>query len=98
MNLFEILVNLNHKNRTKSWVETSAVFTGKRNRAANASKVGYKDVDYYEYEIIYNVCGKEQRGWYTFYPLPDPDIEEIKDSSIKIKYNKRKPYIFEVDE
>lgn len=98
MNLFEILVNLNHRKSNESWVETTAVFTGKRNKAAARTKGGYRELDYFEYEIVYDAGGKGQRRWYTFYPLPDPETDEIKDTSIRIKYNPHKPYIFEATE
>lgn len=95
MNLFEFFVKLNYKVRTKSWIETTATFTGKRNKAAAITKVGYRELDYYEYEIIYDVSGKKKSGWYKFYPLPDPEVNDIQGKSIRIKYNRRKPYIFE---
>ena len=31
-------------------------------------------------------------------PLPDPKIEEIEGETVKIKYNKKKPYLFKVSE
>ena len=34
-------------------------------------------------------------GWYLFYPGDDPDPEEIKDTSMRIRYMKRRPWIFE---
>lgn len=94
MNLFEFCLELN-SNRTKSWIETTATFTGKRNKAASRTKVGYVECDYYEYEITYSVGDKKRRGFYTFYPLPDPEIEEIKGRTMRIKYNEKKPYLFE---
>ena len=97
MNLFEFFSKIRN-NRTKSWIETTATFTGKRNKAAGRTKIGYSELDYYEYEITYLAGDKEKHGYYSFYPLPDPEIEEIKGETIKIKYNKKKPYIFEAVE
>lgn len=97
MNLFEFFVKL-HNGSTKSWIETTATFTGKRNKAANRTKVGYREEDYYEYEITYFVGDRKKSGYYSFYPLPDPEIEEIEGETMRIKYNKRKPYLFEAIE
>lgn len=94
MNLFEFFLKLNG-NSTKTWIETTATFTGRRNKAASRTKVGYCELDYYEYEVTYLVGDKEKRGFYSFYPLPDPETEEIKGKTMRIKYNKKKPYIFE---
>ena len=94
MNLFEFCLKLNSLGKT-TWVETTATFTGKRNKAASRTKVGYRELDYYEYEITYSVGDEKRRGFYSFYPLQDPSIEEIEGKTMKIKYNKRKPYLFE---
>lgn len=93
MNLFEFFTKL-HNDSTKSWIETTATFTGRRNKAMSRTKIGYRELDYYEYEITYYAGDKKKRGFYSFYPLPDPEIEEIEGESMKIKYNKKKPYIF----
>ena len=93
MNLFEFFLKL-HNRDTKTWVETTATFTGKRNKASGRTKVGYCDLDYYEYEITYVVGDTEKRGYYSFYPLPDPETEEIEGETMRIKYDKKKPYIF----
>lgn len=95
MNLLEAFLKL-RKNNTKSWVETTATFTGKREKATEKTKVGYKELDYYEYEISYSAGDKQRYGYYSFYPLPDPETEEIKGKTIRIKYNEKKPYRFEL--
>lgn len=41
-----------------------------------------------EMEAVFTEDG-ERLEWYDFYPLPDPDPESIKDSSIRIRYNKK---------
>ena len=94
MNLFELFLKF-HNNSTKSWIETTATFTGRRNKAASRTKTGYRELDYYEYEIKYFAGDKEKRGYYSFYPLPDPEIEEIEGKTLKIKYNSKKPFMFE---
>ena len=94
MNMFEFFLKLRNDS-TKSWIETTATFTGKRNKAAGRTKVGYCELDYYEYEITYFVGDTKKSGYYSFYPLPDPEIEDIKGKTVRIKYNKKKPYIFE---
>ena len=93
MSLFGFFVNLRNKS-TESWIETTATFTGKRNKVASKTKVGFRELDYYEYEITYNDGEKLRRGFYMFYPVIDPDSEEIKGETIRIKYNKKKPYHF----
>lgn len=45
--------------------------------------------------IIVSGMIKDKRRTRT---LPDPDPESIKDSSIRIRYNKKKPWIFEAIE
>ena len=95
MNLFEFFLKL-HSSGRKSWIETTATFTGKRNKAASRTKVGYRELEHYEYEITYLVGDRKKRGYYSFYPMPDPKTEEIEGKTMRIKYNKRKPYIFEV--
>ena len=88
------MYKLRNKSNNDSWIETTATFTGKKNKASVKTKTGFREVDYYEYEIVYRTDINEQHGWYTFYPLPDPEIEEIKGKCINIAYNKNKPYEF----
>ncbi len=95
MNLFEFCVNLHQKKNEKGWCETTAVFTGNYEKAVIQTRGGFVTADYNSYEIRYTVNGKERRGFYSFHPLPDPDAADIKDSEMRIRYKKRKPYIFE---
>lgn len=97
MNLLELFLKL-RTDRTKSWIETTATFTGRRNKAAARTKTGYHELDHYEYELTYWVDDKEESGLYSFYPLPDPDVEEIKGKTMRIKYNRKKPFMFEAAE
>lgn len=97
MNLLELFLKL-RTDRTKSWIETTATFTGRRNKAAARTKTGYHELDHYEYELTYWVDDKEESGFYSFYPLPDPDVEEIKGKTMRIKYNRKKPFMFEAAE
>ncbi len=98
MSLFSFFTKLNHTKNSDSWIPATATFTGKRNKAAIRSKTGYLGQEYYEYEITYYTDDKLQRAWHTFFPLPDPEIEDIKDTTMKIRYNSAKPYLYEVDE
>lgn len=93
MNLFELFSNFHHNTNNEAWVETTARFTGRTNKTAKRTKAGYFEEKHNEYEVVYEAEGKLRTAWYTFYPVPDPDVEEIKDTSITIMYKKRKPYI-----
>lgn len=95
MNLFDFFVKLNHKAKKDSWIETVATFTGKRNRASTNTRFGPKELDYFEYEILYMVDGKRRNGWYSFYPLSEPEMEELQNMNIKIRYDSKKPFQFE---
>lgn len=100
MNLFELMSNFHNRKRLGSWEETTAAFTGKRNWKSNENKVGKYNFDqpesYYEYEISYVANGKMQSGWHTFYPVADPEPEDIQGVMMRIRYNKRRPWNYEV--
>lgn len=72
MNLVKMFSKL-HSYNTKSWAETTATFTGTRNKAARKTKIGFQELDYYEYEITYSAGDELKKGFYKFYPLPDPE-------------------------
>ena len=95
MSIFEFFLKLNHPSEKEGWIETTAVFTGKVEKAAVGKPGHYKTVDYNEYEIRYLTYDEERNGWYTFHPLPDPTPDDIKGTSIRIRYNPGKPWIFE---
>ena len=94
MNLFSFLSKLNHPSEKDGWCEVTAYFTGKCEKAAVGKPGRYKEADYNEYEIRYMTEKGEKHGWYTFYPLEDPDPETIKDTEVRILYCKRKPWMF----
>ncbi len=96
MSIFEFFQKLNHPFEKEGWIETTAVFTGKVEKAAVGKPGHYKTAEYNEYEIKYQTDNEEHKGWYTFHPLPDPDPEGIKGTSITIRYNRKKPWDFEV--
>jgi len=96
MNFFSMLVNWNSSVKRKKWIETSGTFTGKKERAATRTKIGFKEQDYFEYELRFYVDDMEKCVWYSFYPLPDPDEELLAGMEVRIRYNRRKPYLFEV--
>lgn len=96
MNLFELFVNHNQRAKEKAGIVTTATFTGKRNIAGTLTRMKtLRKLDYYEYEIEYFANGEKRKGYFTFSPLPDPEPEEVMGTTIQIRYNKKKPYIFE---
>ena len=96
MSLLDIFINYNQRRKEKSGIETVATFTGKRNIASKLTKMKMlQELDYYEYEIEYEANGEIRKGYYIFHPLPDPSIEEIEGMTVRIRYNQKKPYIFE---
>lgn len=105
MNLFELFGKITHPSTRRGWVETTAHFTGEANHVYNSrinSRAHYPKLtnvppssEINEYAIKYFAEDKERIGWYLFYPGPEPDPEEIKGTSIKIRYMKKRPWIFE---
>lgn len=93
MNFFEICYNITHRKKDKGYQKTTAFFTGRVEKTVKYSRKKAFNEEYNRYEIKYYVDGKEKYGWYSFYPLPDPEVEELEE--IEIKYNIKKPYIFE---
>ncbi len=105
MNIFEFFSKLTHPDKRKGWVETTAYFTGDRRKTGSdriSRRAHYpkmlnvtSDKDFFEYAVKYYVEDIERTGWYLFYPAPDPDAEEIKGEKMKIRYMKKRPWIFE---
>ena len=95
MSLFSFFTNLNHPKEKKGWEETTAVFTGKVENAAVGRVGRYHPAAYNEYEIRYWAAGEERYGWYVFHPLEGPDAEEIKGTGIRIRYHRKRPWLFE---
>ena len=94
MNLFEFCLKLNNFGKT-SWIETTATFTGKRNKAVSRTKVGYRELDYYEYEITYlvsnakktEISSKEgEAGITTYSGIGDTIQEAINDVKLKMPF------------
>ncbi len=96
MSLFDLFVKLNHPSSRKGWIETTAVFTGRSEKAAIGKPGHYKAADYSEYEIRYRTDKGEQTAWYVFSPLEDPAPEELQGRELAIRYCKRKPWRYEV--
>ena len=95
MNLFECISALAHYRIPECWTETTAVFTGKSEMAVIRTRYGPRRANYRAYEIYYYADGKRRSGWYSFHPLPDPEADELRGMNIRIRYKKKKPYIFE---
>ena len=95
MNLFELFSKLNHPSSKRGWIETNAVFTGKTGSAVIGKPGYYNNADYLKYEIKYYTNDEERTGWYVFYPLDDPDPDDIAGQELHIRYNKNKPWLFE---
>ena len=93
--IFEHFVKLTHPDEKRGWEETTAYFTGEAEQAGVRKTRHYIPADYKEYRIRYYANDKEIFGWYIFYPVPDPDPEEIRDKSIRIRYRKNRPSVFE---
>jgi hypothetical protein len=98
MNLFEIFSNITHPAKKNGWIETVAFFTGKYEKAAFGRHGCYGSAGYNEYQVRYYTAEGERMGWYAFFPVPDPDPEDIIYTSIRIRYKERKPWVFEVIE
>lgn len=95
MNLLDFFSNLTHHQDSENWIETTAVFTGKFEQAVTFTKYGTKQQNYNRYEIVYSAGDKQCSSWYSFYPVPDPDAKSLEGTTMRIRYNKRKPYLFE---
>ena len=95
MNLFERFFRITHYRDPRKWIETEGIFTGKSETAVVRTRVGPRKANYRAYEVAYYANGNRLHGWYTFHPLPDPEPKELAGKKIRIRYKKRKPYIFE---
>ncbi len=98
--LFDFFSSLTHPSKKPGWEETTAVFTGAVRKAQIIRRrpdYFYKEriADYNEYEIKYYVDDKERTGWYCVYPLPDPDSADFAGTKLRIRYKKKRPWIFE---
>ena len=93
MNFFELILKIQNRRSPHKWATTTATFTGKHEQAVVRTNRGPKKAAYNAWEIVYTVDDKIRHGWYTFHPLPDP--EEIAGTEIAIRYQRKKPYIFE---
>ena len=95
MNIFEFVFNITHRRKEDEWIETVGTFNGNVQKAVHYGRYGTKRMDYNEYELEYYAGDKKRKGWYTYYPLPDPDPEELKGTTMKLRYMKKRPFIIE---
>lgn len=95
MNIYEFFTKLTHFRNKNEWVEATGTFTGKTKNDFRYGKYGSKRNDFNSYELIYYTNDKECHSWYSFYPLPGPDAEELTGTTMRIRYKKSRPWIFE---
>ena len=95
LNLFDFFFDLTHRKKEEEWVETVGTFNGNVQKAVDYERYGTKRVDYNTYELEYYAGDKKRKGWYTFHPLPEPDPEALKGTTIRMRYMKKRPFIIE---
>ena len=95
MNFFEMIFKLTHKRSSLIWDETDATFTGKVEKALLHSKSGFYEASYNAFQIRYYAGDKLIYASYPFYPLPDPDPDELRGKKLRIRYKKLRPHVFE---
>ena len=101
MDIFSFFVKLTHPRTRRGWAETDAYFTGRcqiprKVRAGHSPWMQVSAVPVcHEYEIRYFDEAGERTGWYLFYPAPDPDPDIIRGKTVRIRYRKSRPWIFE---
>jgi hypothetical protein len=98
MGVFDFVKNLPNKDEADKWCEAIGTFTGKTEKDFVYTLYGTKKEYYNKYEIVYPIEGGECSSWYSFYPDPEPEAETFSGTTMKIKYLKKKPSIFEVEE
>ena len=92
MNVFEFFFRRTHKRSSLIWEEATAIFTGKvQNDEFRTRADGYN-----AYEITYWAGEQKIYSYYTFHPLPDPDPASIMGTTMRIRYKKRRPHVFEM--
>ncbi len=95
MTAFEVFFKLTHIRSSLVWAETDAVFTGKVEKALLRSKHGFYEASYNAFQIKYYAGDKLIFASYPFYPLEDPDPEELRGKKLRIRYRKLRPHVFE---
>ena len=95
MTVFEIFFKLTHIRSSLFWAETDAVFTGKVEKALLRSKSHFYEAGYNAFQVKYYAGDKLIYASYPFYPLPDPDPEELRGKKLRIRYRKLRPHVFE---
>ena len=95
MTAFELFFKLTHIRSSLFWAETDAVFTGKVEKALLRSKSGFYEAGYNAFQIRYYADDELIFASYPFYPLEDPDPQELQGKKLKIRYKKLRPHVFE---
>ena len=96
MNMFEIFVKLTHLHIKGCWEEATATFTGRTRKATVRACRRIVEADYDSYEISYFTDENKIYSWHTFHPLPDPDPKDLMGKTMRIRYKKNKPQVFEI--
>ena len=96
MDIFDHIMNLSNPKERPGWVNTTGTYTGnvRKGLTGRAGNYGHNNINEYEYR--YYAEDEERFGYQRWYPLPDPDPEELKGQTVNVRYNKKKPYMVEV--
>ena len=95
MDFFELIQRLAHPKKKPGYLEATAYFTGDVRKAAAGVRAHFNPQDYNEYMIRFYTDEGEQTAWYAFYPLEDPAPEDVKGMTIRIRYQKNRPWNIE---
>ena len=96
MGIFDFILSISNPKEKRGWINTTATYTGKVRKCFTGRPGNYGHCDINEYEYLYYVDDKERFGYQRWYPLPDPDPEELKGQTLTVRYNKRKPFLVEI--
>lgn len=95
MDIFDIIFRLAHPKNRPGYAEATAYFTGDVRRATAGVRAHFKPRDYNEYMVRFFTDDGEKTAWCAFYPLEDPAPESVKGQSIRIRYQKSRPWNIE---
>lgn len=93
----EPLSGMNEAVPADSGMRIRACLTGNTNRVSNLGRSG-RNVAYTEYEMTYEVEGRQYKKWFSLYPGPDLEAEELTACEVWIVCDINNPDHFEVQE